>query len=66
MSTFLIETDTESNIQALADYAQKLGIKFNILNTEEVEDFKLGQLMQAEKTNVLVEEDKVLYQLKKK
>ncbi|MDP4686736.1 MAG: hypothetical protein NWR83_12035 [Salibacteraceae bacterium] len=66
MSTFLIETDTESNIQALADYAKKLGIKFNILNTEEVEDFKLGQLMQAEKTNVLVEEDKVLYQLKKK
>jgi hypothetical protein len=65
MSTILLEGESESTMKLVMELAQKLGLKMKVLSKSDVEDIKLGQMMDNVKTNEFVNEDTILYKLKK-
>jgi hypothetical protein len=65
MSTILLEGESESTMKLVMELAQKLGLKMKVLSKSDIEDIKLGQMMDNVKTNEFVNEDTILYKLKK-
>jgi len=63
MATILLEGKSESTIKLLIDLAKKLGLKMSVLDASELEDIKLGQLMNEVRTNELEDEAIVLKKL---
>lgn len=63
MATILLEGKSESTIKLLMDLAKKLGVKMRVLDASDMEDIKLGQLMNELKTNELDDETVVLKKL---
>ncbi|MBW6484398.1 MAG: hypothetical protein K0B10_15250 [Vicingaceae bacterium] len=63
MATILLEGKSESTIKLLIDLAKKLGLKMRVLDVSELEDIKLGQLMNEVRTNELEDEAVVLKKL---
>jgi hypothetical protein len=65
METVVINTKNVSNAKFILELAQKIGESGKILNVEEKEDFFLGSIMIAEKTEKKVSRDTIFKKLKK-
>ncbi|KAF0237207.1 MAG: hypothetical protein FD181_2131 [Prolixibacteraceae bacterium] len=65
MKTIIIEGSDISNIKLIVELAQKLNFKAHILNSEEREDFALGNAMAQEETGEYINSDDLLIELSK-
>lgn len=65
MKTIILEGNDLTNMKLIVELAQKLNFKTHILNSEEREDFALGNAMVQEETGDYINSDDLLKELSK-
>lgn len=65
MSAIIIRTKSVENLKLLKDLATKLGGDVLSIRDEQYEDFALGKLMTAVKTNQTVSREAIMSKLRK-
>lgn len=65
MVNVVFSGESESDIKLLIQFAQKIGIKTKVLNSEELEDLGLGLAMEQGKSGELIDTQAFLKKLKK-
>lgn len=65
MVNVVFSGESESDIKLLIQFAQKIGIKTKVLNSEELEDLGLGLAIEKGKSGELIDTQAFLKKMKK-